>query len=86
MWLAFARYLKNAFTGVVNAICVRRERLTVALALQEQVALIALQDRLGDLLRACQPALQAPRDEEPHPRRAAPGHWSRAPHPRRLRA
>ena len=41
------------------------ERRAVGLAVVEQVALIALQDRPGDLARIGQPSLVAPGDEPP---------------------
>src|SRR3546814_14342368 len=42
----------------------RRERLAIRLAIEEQVALIPLQDRFADLLRARQPALVRPAYEQ----------------------
>src|SRR3546814_9707186 len=42
----------------------RRERLAIRLAVEEQMALIPLQDRFADLLRARQPALVRPAYEQ----------------------
>jgi hypothetical protein len=58
--------LNNALIGVVRACWgARRERFAVDLTVEEQVALITLQDRLGDVLRPGQPALIRPGDEPP---------------------
>src|SRR3546814_8378136 len=47
-----------------DMLAARRERLAIRLAVEEQMALIPLQDRFADLLRARQPALVRPAYEQ----------------------